>query len=88
MKTKAIKDYKIDDVLVKYDAVKNISNEYSKWYELENQRSTYKELTITLGVDFLVNVFALIPTLKDMNNFSKTISVIILPTFSAYPFRL
>lgn len=78
MKTKAIKDYKIDDVLVKYDAVKNISNEYSKWYELENQRSTYKELTITLGVDFLVNVFALIPTLKDMNNFSKTISVIIL----------
>lgn len=82
--SKKISEYDPKELLLNADAIKNVTTEYEQWYEPENKRSKNKELTITLIVDIVLNLVALLPSFSLMHIALKVISIIILVALSIY----
>lgn len=84
MSAKLLKEYNPNELLLNKDIIKNVMTEYAGWQEPETNRAKYKELTLTLAVDILLNLFALAPSFNIMQNYAKTISIIILAVLCIY----
>ncbi len=79
-----LKDYTPNELLLNKDMIKNTTTAYSNWYEPENNRVKFKELTLTFLVDILFSVVALCSSYSAMSNFSLAISIIVLIGLSIY----
>lgn len=75
---------KPEKILLTSDSVTNITKEYSDWYEPDQKRIKYKELTITLTSNILLNLFALLLSFSSMPLYAKIIAGIILGGISIY----
>lgn len=82
MQNKPLKDYKCDELLIKYDAVKNISNEYESWHEPKNEEDKNGELAVTMFINIIVNILAVISAWSGMNELIRGLAVILfIPLF-------
>lgn len=84
MSTKLLKEYNPNELLLNKDIIKNVMTEYAAWQEPEINRAKYKELTLTLAADILLNLIALAPSFDVLPNYAKIISVIILAGLCIY----
>lgn len=84
MNKKLLRDYNPDELLLNKDAIKNITTEYIDWYEPDNNRIKYKEITITFSIDILLNLIALLTSFSNMSHFSIILSIILLIVLGIY----
>lgn len=84
MNNKPIKNYKMEHVLLNYDGMINLSNEYAIGYEANIKRSKNKELTLTLAIELLLNIIAVFPSFSSLETFWKVFSIIILLALLIY----
>lgn len=84
MSQKLLKDYNPDELLLNKDAIKNITTEYINWYEPDNKRTKFKEITITFSIDILFSLIALLTSFSDMSSGSIIFSIILLVALLIY----
>lgn len=72
-----LKDYKPTDVLISYDSLQNILQNYEQRYKAEIVRDKNKELAISTSVTFIANVISGVTVFSASNIFIRIVIVMV-----------